>query len=81
VVIGIPDPVMGERVCACVNLVVGNVISFEEMTSYLQNKGLAVHKLPERLMVMEQFPQLADGQKVDKITLRNMILEKGDQDG
>ncbi len=76
VVIGIPDPVMGERVCACVTPVVGNVISFEEMTSYLKNKGLAVHKLPERLMVMEQFPQLADGQKVDKITLRNMILEE-----
>ncbi len=76
VVIGIPDPVMGERVCACVTPVVGNAISFEEMTSFLKNKGLAVHKLPERLMVMEQFPQLADGQKVDKITLRNMILEK-----
>lgn len=76
VVIGIPDPVMGERVCACVTPVAGNVISFEAMTSFLKKKGLAVHKLPERLMVMEQFPQLADGQKVDKITLRNMILEK-----
>jgi non-ribosomal peptide synthetase component E (peptide arylation enzyme) len=81
VVIGIPDLVMGERVCACVAPVVGNGISFEEMTSFLKNKGLAVHKLPERLMVMEHFPQLADGQKVDKITLRNMIPEKGDQNG
>jgi cyclohexanecarboxylate-CoA ligase len=75
-IIGIPDPVMGERVCACVTPVVGNVISFEDMTAFLREKGLAVHKLPERLMVMEHLPQLADGQKVDKITLRNMILEK-----
>ena len=81
VVIGIPDPVMGERVCACVTPVVENVISFEAMTKFLRDRGLAVHKLPERLMVMEQFPQLADGQKVDKIALRNMILEKGDHNG
>jgi 2,3-dihydroxybenzoate-AMP ligase len=76
VVIGIPDSVMGERVCACVTPVVGNGISFEAMTAFLRDKGLAVHKLPERLMVMERFPQLADGQKVDKITLRTMIAEK-----
>lgn len=31
VVIGIPDPVMGERVCACVTPAVGKEISFEGM--------------------------------------------------
>jgi hypothetical protein len=41
-----------------------------------REKGLAIHKLPERLEVMKAFPQLADGQKVDKITLKKKILEK-----
>jgi non-ribosomal peptide synthetase component E (peptide arylation enzyme) len=76
VVIGIPDPVMGERACACVTPVKGQDFTFEGMSSFLKEKGLAIHKLPERLEVMKAFPQLADGQKVDKITLKKKILEK-----
>jgi non-ribosomal peptide synthetase component E (peptide arylation enzyme) len=77
VVLGIPDPVMEERACACVTPVKGQDFTFEEMSSFLKRKGLAIHKLPERLEVMEEFPQLVDGQKVDKISLKRMIMEKG----
>lgn len=76
VVIGIPDPVMGERTCACVTLVKGETFDFEEMKAFLAKTGLAVHKLPERLEVMEQFPQLVDGQKIDKISLTRKVMEK-----
>ncbi len=76
VVIGIPDPVMGERACACVTSVKGQDFTFEDMSSFLKGKGLAIHKLPERLEVMEGFPQLVDGQKVDKMSLKKMIMEK-----
>ncbi|MGD8228277.1 MAG: AMP-binding protein [Desulfobacteraceae bacterium] len=76
VVIGIPDQVMGERACACVTLVKRQAFTFEEMISFLKEKGLAIHKLPERLEVVEEFPQLVDGQKVDKISLKKMILDK-----
>jgi 2,3-dihydroxybenzoate-AMP ligase len=76
VVIGIPDPVMGERACACVVPVKGEDFSFEEMIFFLKERGLAIHKLPERLEIMEEFPQLVDGQKVDKISLKKMILDK-----
>ena len=76
IVIGIPDDVMGERACACVTLVPERDFAFEEMIALLTKKGLAVHKLPERLEVLEHFPQLVDGQKVDKITLKKMIVEK-----
>ncbi|KPK14968.1 MAG: hypothetical protein AMK69_28030 [Nitrospira bacterium SG8_3] len=75
VVIGIPDPVMEERACACVTPVKGQDFTFDEMSSFLKRKGLAIHKHPERLEVMEEFPQLVDGQKVDKISLKKMILE------
>jgi non-ribosomal peptide synthetase component E (peptide arylation enzyme) len=70
VLIGIPDPVLGERACACIVAVPGESLTFEEMIAFLKAKGLAVHKLPERLVVMEQFPHLVDGQKVDKIGLK-----------
>jgi non-ribosomal peptide synthetase component E (peptide arylation enzyme) len=76
VVIGISDSVMGERACACVTPVKGQDVTFEEMLSFLKEKGLAIHKLPERLEVMEEFPQLVDGQKVDKMSLKKMIMEK-----
>ena len=75
VVIGIPDPVMGERACACVTPAKGQAFSFEEMSFFLREKGLAIHKHPERLEIIEEFPQLVDGQKVDKITLKKMIIE------
>jgi non-ribosomal peptide synthetase component E (peptide arylation enzyme) len=76
VIIAIPDPVMGERGCACVVCVPGETFTWEEMTSFLREKGLAVHKLPEHLEIMDRFPQLVDGQKVDKISLKRMITKK-----
>ncbi|MDD5206184.1 MAG: AMP-binding protein [Desulfobacterales bacterium] len=76
VIVAIPDEVMGERACACVVPVPSEKFTFTEMTSFLKGLGLAVHKLPERLEVMEQFPQLVDGQKVDKISLSRTVLER-----
>jgi non-ribosomal peptide synthetase component E (peptide arylation enzyme) len=74
VVIGIPDLIMGEKACACIALTKKQRFEFEEMTSFLKEKGLAVHKLPERLEVFERFPQLVDGQKVDKISLKKLVI-------
>jgi len=54
----------------------GQDFSIEEMIFFLKEKGLAIHKLPERLEILEEFPQLVDGQKVDKISLKKMILDK-----
>jgi non-ribosomal peptide synthetase component E (peptide arylation enzyme) len=75
-VIGIPDPIMGERACACVTLVKGQMLTFEEMVSFLKEKKLAVHKFPERLEVWEQFPTLVDGQKFDKKSVINRMIER-----
>jgi non-ribosomal peptide synthetase component E (peptide arylation enzyme) len=75
VVIGIPDVIMGEKACACIALTNKQRFEFEEMTSFLREKGLAVHKLPERLEVFAQFPELVDGQKVDKISLKKQLIK------
>jgi len=75
-VVGIPDQIMGERVCACVTLAGKDDFTFDEMISYLKVKGLAVHKLPERIEVFEQLPTLVDGQKVDKKSVIDRIVNK-----
>ena len=67
---------MGERACACLTIVDGQDIVFEEMIAFLKEKGLAVHKLPEALHILDRFPQLVDGQKVNKIALKEMIIER-----
>ncbi|MBW2063936.1 MAG: acyl--CoA ligase [Deltaproteobacteria bacterium] len=76
VVLGVPDTVMGERACACVVLAEGEKMELGEMTDFLRNMGLAVHKLPERLEIFEKFPQLAEGQKVDRRSLKEQVLER-----
>jgi len=75
-VVGIPDSIMGERACACVTVVAGQEFAFEEMTSFLRQNGLAIHKLPERLEVLQELPSLADGQKVDRLLLTQKIVKK-----
>jgi non-ribosomal peptide synthetase component E (peptide arylation enzyme) len=76
VVVGMPDPVMGERAWACVTLLEGEKLNLEGMVHFLKQKGLAVHKLPERLEVLDQLPQLVDGQKINKIALKKMMTER-----
>ena len=76
VVLGIPDQMMGERACACIVLKDNERFTFEEMIAFLKGKGLGIHKLPERLEKMAEFPQLVDGQKIDKISIKKRVLEK-----
>jgi non-ribosomal peptide synthetase component E (peptide arylation enzyme) len=56
-VAGYPDEVMGERVCAFVVPKAGERFSFEEMTDFLNDVGIAPYKLPERLMVLNALPR------------------------
>lgn len=75
-VIPIPDPVMGERACACVILKPAESLTFEDMVSFLKRKNIASYKLPEMLKIKKEFPMLADGQKVDKRRLSEEIMRK-----
>jgi 2,3-dihydroxybenzoate-AMP ligase len=51
-----PDPVLGERMCAFVIARDGRSVTLEELTAFLSDKGLARFKLPERLEIVEDFP-------------------------
>jgi 2,3-dihydroxybenzoate-AMP ligase len=60
-----PDPVLGERMCACVVLRPGASLAFEELVTFLSGFGIAKFKLPERLETLESLPLSGFG-KVSK---------------
>ena len=73
--IPMPDPVLGERMCACVILRSGATLTLEQLVAFLTGEEIARHKLPERLEVMDEFPMSPFG-KVSKKDLTERIALK-----
>jgi acyl-CoA synthetase (AMP-forming)/AMP-acid ligase II len=69
-VIGLPDPDSGERVCAVVQVVGDEGVSFDEVIIHLRDRGLMTQKLPEQLEIVDALPRNASG-KVLKHVLRD----------
>lgn len=75
-VIGYPDLVLGERVCAVVAPQPGEEITLEDLVDFLRRKEqVASFKWPEKLIVMAQLPRNPLG-KVLKRDLRAQIAPK-----
>ena len=72
----VPDPVLGERMCACVVVHGGSTLTLEQLTAHLTGLGIAKFKLPERLEVMDDFPLSSFG-KVSKKTLVERLAASG----
>lgn len=73
--VAMPDPNMGERMCACVILKRGQSLTLDELVAYLATKEIAKYKLPERLEIMSDFPLSTFG-KVSKKALVEMVAQK-----
>ncbi len=71
-VVGMPDPILGERICAYVVLRQGMKATFEEIVAFLKQSGASVQQLPERIEFIEELPATKVG-KVDKKALREDI--------
>lgn len=69
-VVAVVDPEMGERVCAFVVCREGERIALSEVTSFVEQKGLARFKWPERLEMIDFLPKVASGHKIDKKKLK-----------
>jgi 2,3-dihydroxybenzoate-AMP ligase len=78
--VGMPDPVLGERVCAFIKPKKNGMISFEEIISYLKGRKTSVFYLPERIELIDEMP-LTNVGKVDKKWLREKIKEKLNKEG
>jgi 2,3-dihydroxybenzoate-AMP ligase len=78
--VGMPDPVLGERVCVFIKSRKEMKISFEEIITYLKEKKTSVLYLPERIEIIEEMPFTNVG-KVDKKRLREEIKGKLKEEG
>lgn len=75
-VVGMPDPVYGERVCAfVVPSEPGGSIALSTLTAFLEQQGVAKFKWPERIEIISEFPVTASG-KLSKVLLRNGLVER-----
>ncbi|MFC4065301.1 (2,3-dihydroxybenzoyl)adenylate synthase [Actinoplanes subglobosus] len=69
-VVGVPDPYLGERTCAYVVARAGATApKLSEIRAYLQGRGLAAFKIPDRVRVLDAFPVTGVG-KVSRRELR-----------
>lgn len=74
-VIPMPDPDLGEKVCACIQPKPGASLSFEKIIAHLKEKKASVLQLPERIEFVEAMP-FTKAEKIDKKFLREEIEKK-----
>ncbi|MGP3984310.1 class I adenylate-forming enzyme family protein [Streptomyces sp. KR80] len=73
-VIGLPDAERGEIVCAVIEQSEGaEPLTLDAVTEHLRATGLSVHKLPERLELVETLPRNETLRKVLKYKLREQF--------
>ena len=74
-VVAMPDPRLGEKVCAFIKTKGGVKVTFEEIITFLKGKEMAAFKLPERIEFVSEFPMTQVG-KISKKDLREIIAQK-----
>ena len=74
-IVAMPDPRLGERACAFVIPKPGEAPTLAELVQFLDARGLAKQKFPERLELVTEFPMTPSG-KVQKYRLRQLVTEK-----
>jgi non-ribosomal peptide synthetase component E (peptide arylation enzyme) len=74
-VVPMPDPLMGERICAYVQPVAGRTLTFETIITFLKTEKASVQALPERIEFVEAMPYTA-AQKLNKAALKEDVRKK-----
>jgi fatty-acyl-CoA synthase len=77
-IIGVPDPVLGEKTCACIRLQPGATLSEQEIKDFCRGK-LADYKVPDYIWFVDAFPQTATG-KVHRGLLKEALVKAGAPD-
>jgi fatty-acyl-CoA synthase len=73
-VVGVPDPRMGEELCAWVRLAPGESCNEEEIQSFCRDR-IAHYKIPRYVRFVEEFPLTASG-KVQKFIIREQMIRE-----
>jgi non-ribosomal peptide synthetase component E (peptide arylation enzyme) len=74
-VVGMPDPDMGEKVCAYIQPKPGADLTFDQIIGYLKDKKASVLQLPERIEFVDNMPLTHTG-KLNKRALKEDIVMK-----
>ncbi len=67
--VGMPDEILGERVCVFVELRAGNTLDLDALRTHLEARGTGKELWPEKLVVLDTLPR-SSGAKVAKGELR-----------
>jgi 2,3-dihydroxybenzoate-AMP ligase/mycobactin salicyl-AMP ligase len=74
-VVGMPDPDLGEQVCAYIKMVEGTAVSHDDIIHHMKQIGASKKFTPARIEFVEEIPLTAAG-KADKKILKKDIAEK-----
>ncbi|MFD7811844.1 class I adenylate-forming enzyme family protein [Streptomyces sp. NPDC059785] len=77
VCVSVPDPELGQRLCACVRQTPGSApLTLKDLTGYLETqRGLERRKLPELLLLVRDMPFTATG-KICRRTLAELATAR-----
>ncbi len=78
-VVGLPDPELGEIVCACIVLREGTQATAEEVIDFCK-KQLANYKVPRRVEFMDSLPSTLATNKIRKSELVEDLKSKIDRE-
>ncbi len=73
-VVGLPDPNMGEELCACIRLVANETCNEEEIRIFCQGR-IAHYKIPRYIRFVDEFPLTVSG-KVQKFVIRERMIKE-----
>ncbi len=77
-VVGIPHERLGEIGCAVVVLNTGHTLTLPEVASFLDARGVARFKVPERLEIWPSLPTTPSG-KIQKFLIRKQLTQHPDR--
>ncbi len=73
VAVKMPDPELGERVCAFCVATPGATLTLDDVVRFMKSYDIAGFKIPERLELIAEMPLTPVGNKVDKKRLEEMV--------
>lgn len=71
--VGLPDSVLGEIVCACIKLKPNVQVNEQDLHQFMKDK-IADFKVPDKIILLDEFPMTASG-KIRKVSLRENLIK------
>ncbi|MFI6866084.1 (2,3-dihydroxybenzoyl)adenylate synthase [Nocardia sp. NPDC050406] len=75
VIVGTPDPILGQRICAFVQPVDATAkLTLTTVRTFVRERGVAAWKMPDAVVIVEKFPETGVG-KISRKDLRQVLAD------